>query len=101
MLAAASPPPPVHRVADISPEQQQAGGSWLFQVTVRGSSDMSDTSEKDEVLLARKIVLATGIQGGGEWHVPSVVTDSVPKVGGCDGVMMVCTEDDSSAPDVS
>ncbi|WP_151736204.1 FAD/NAD(P)-binding protein ['Paenibacillus yunnanensis' Narsing Rao et al. 2020] len=30
-------------------------------------------------LLARKVVLATGIQGGGEWHVPALVADHVPK----------------------
>jgi FAD-dependent urate hydroxylase len=30
-------------------------------------------------LLARKVILATGIQGGGEWHVPSIVSDNLPK----------------------
>lgn len=29
-------------------------------------------------LLARKVVLATGIQGGGEWHVPDFVKASLP-----------------------
>ena len=29
-------------------------------------------------ILARKVVLATGIQGGGEWHVPRFVADAVP-----------------------
>ena len=29
-------------------------------------------------LLARKVVLATGIQGGGEWHVPAFVSDALP-----------------------
>lgn len=28
---------------------------------------------------ARKIVLATGIQGGGEWHVPSFIARSIPR----------------------
>jgi cation diffusion facilitator CzcD-associated flavoprotein CzcO len=32
-----------------------------------------------EELLARKVILATGIQGGGEWHVPPMVSDSLPK----------------------
>ncbi|MEN1985199.1 NAD(P)/FAD-dependent oxidoreductase [Paenibacillus hubeiensis] len=32
-----------------------------------------------EVLLARKVVLATGIQGGGGWHVPPMIADSLPK----------------------
>ncbi|CDN44748.1 hypothetical protein BN871_FM_00080 [Paenibacillus sp. P22] len=30
-------------------------------------------------LLARKVVLATGIQGGGEWHVPGIVADNVSR----------------------
>ncbi|MFA5968823.1 MAG: NAD(P)/FAD-dependent oxidoreductase [Sphingomonas sp.] len=30
-------------------------------------------------LLARKVVLATGIQGGGEWHVPAMVADALPR----------------------
>ncbi len=29
------------------------------------------------VTLARKVVLATGIQGGGEWHTPAVVRDNL------------------------
>lgn len=32
-----------------------------------------------ESLLARKVVLATGIQGGGEWHVPSLIKSKVPR----------------------
>ncbi|ASS69068.1 MULTISPECIES: NAD(P)/FAD-dependent oxidoreductase [unclassified Paenibacillus] len=30
-------------------------------------------------LLARKVILATGIQGGGEWHVPGIVADNVSR----------------------
>ncbi|QJC51707.1 NAD(P)/FAD-dependent oxidoreductase [Paenibacillus albicereus] len=30
-------------------------------------------------LLARKVILATGIQGGGEWHVPPLVSRQVPR----------------------
>jgi cation diffusion facilitator CzcD-associated flavoprotein CzcO len=30
-------------------------------------------------LLARKVVLATGIQGGGEWHVPAMVREGLPR----------------------
>ncbi|MUT64606.1 FAD/NAD(P)-binding protein [Paenibacillus sp. NEAU-GSW1] len=29
---------------------------------------------REEPLLARKVVLATGIQGGGEWHVPPMIS---------------------------
>ena len=30
-------------------------------------------------LLTRKVVLATGIQGGGEWHLPDFITSALPK----------------------
>ncbi|MTT31134.1 SidA/IucD/PvdA family monooxygenase [Terrilactibacillus sp. BCM23-1] len=30
-------------------------------------------------LLARKVVLATGIQGGGEWHVPALISEKCPR----------------------
>lgn len=30
-------------------------------------------------LLARKVVLATGIQGGGEWHVPAMIREALPR----------------------
>jgi len=30
-------------------------------------------------LLARKVVLATGIQGGGEWHVPPMIAEALPR----------------------
>jgi FAD-dependent urate hydroxylase len=33
----------------------------------------------DEVLLARKVILATGIQGGGEWHTPAMISDALPR----------------------
>lgn len=29
-------------------------------------------------VIARKVVLATGIQGGGEWHVPAMVREALP-----------------------
>ena len=34
--------------------------------------------ESGESLLARKVVLATGIQGGGEWHAPDFITKALP-----------------------
>jgi FAD-dependent urate hydroxylase len=30
-------------------------------------------------LLARKVILATGIQGGGEWHVPPMIANVLPR----------------------
>lgn len=35
--------------------------------------------EGHEPMLARKVVLATGIQGGGEWHVPPIFTQNVAR----------------------
>ncbi|HEX7872539.1 MAG TPA: NAD(P)/FAD-dependent oxidoreductase [Sphingobium sp.] len=43
-------------------------GGGLFRVHV----------EDGAPILSRKVVLATGIQGGGEWHVPSFVRDALP-----------------------
>ncbi|MFJ8247545.1 NAD(P)-binding domain-containing protein [Peribacillus asahii] len=31
------------------------------------------------LLLARKVILATGIQGGGEWHVPPMISEKLPR----------------------
>ncbi|KGA98190.1 monooxygenase [Alkalihalobacillus alcalophilus ATCC 27647 = CGMCC 1.3604] len=30
-------------------------------------------------VLARKVVLATGIQGGGQWHIPAMITENLPQ----------------------
>jgi cation diffusion facilitator CzcD-associated flavoprotein CzcO len=34
--------------------------------------------ESGQVLLARKVILATGIQGGGQWAVPKIVSENLP-----------------------
>lgn len=34
---------------------------------------------KSKTIIARKVVLATGIQGGGEWHVPDFIKKELPK----------------------
>jgi cation diffusion facilitator CzcD-associated flavoprotein CzcO len=44
----------------------------LFRLNVSGEGAKGS-------LLARKVVLATGIQGGGEWHMPSFITSALPK----------------------
>jgi hypothetical protein len=33
----------------------------------------------EQILLARKVILATGIQGGGEWYVPPMIREKLPK----------------------
>jgi len=42
---------------------------WLLPCTSATTS---------EVLKARRVVLATGIEGSGRWHVPSMIRDSLP-----------------------
>jgi len=32
----------------------------------------------ENTLLTRKVILATGIQGGGEWHVPALIAEKLP-----------------------
>jgi cation diffusion facilitator CzcD-associated flavoprotein CzcO len=44
----------------------------LFRLQVSGAAAKGS-------ILARKVVLATGIQGGGEWHMPSFITSALPK----------------------
>ncbi len=44
----------------------------LFRLHLSGSNTSSNE------ILARKVILATGIQGGGEWHVPPLVKDTLP-----------------------
>lgn len=51
------------RVEAIAPVEQ-----GLFRLDVAGG----------EAVLARKVVLATGIQGGGQWHVPAFVREALP-----------------------
>ena len=47
---------------------------------VNGIYDLSiEGPNGPSVLRARNVVLATGIQGGGEWHTPSFIKDSLPK----------------------
>lgn len=45
----------------------------IHKLHIEGSGAPSD------FLLARKVILATGIQGGGEWHVPEMISEKVPR----------------------
>jgi cation diffusion facilitator CzcD-associated flavoprotein CzcO len=56
------------RVDLIEPTEPQ-----LFRLTVSGAG-----APRQGFVLARKVVLATGIQGGGEWHVPRFIADVLP-----------------------
>ncbi len=49
----------------------EPGGNGLYRLHVTGGSA--------GILLARTVVLATGIQGGGGWYVPAMIRDRLPK----------------------
>lgn len=49
-------------------ERIEPAGAGVFRLLLAGG----------EQVLARKVVLATGIQGGGEWHVPPQVSEALP-----------------------
>ncbi|WP_028595070.1 flavin-containing monooxygenase [Paenibacillus assamensis] len=48
-------------------------GDDVYRLHVEGAGASS------QPLLARKVILATGIQGGGEWHVPSIISATLPR----------------------
>ena len=66
------------KVTAITPEDG-SGGIFRIEVASTAAADNDGSSNSSSVLYARKVVLATGIQGGGEWHVPAIVRDSVEK----------------------
>lgn len=47
----------------------EPAGEDVYRLHIEGAGASSNT------LLARKVILATGIQGGGEWHVPSMISE--------------------------
>lgn len=53
---------------DAKVERIERAGAGGFRLSLADGSEV----------LARKVVLATGIQGGGEWHVPALVREAVP-----------------------
>ena len=55
------------RLTEISPRE-----NGVYSLTVEGPNGTN-------VLKARNVVLATGIQGGGEWHTPDFIKQSLPK----------------------
>ena len=54
-------------VGDIEP---RADGLLAVHATIGGAA---------QTLLARKVVLATGIEGSGRWFVPPIITEAVPR----------------------
>lgn len=54
----------------IEPEPDETG---IHRLHITGAGTQA------KQLLARKVILATGIQGGGEWHVPALIAENIPK----------------------
>ncbi|MCW3837404.1 NAD(P)-binding domain-containing protein [Sphingomonas canadensis] len=59
---------PVRNEARVSLVEPLGGGTG-FRVHLEGG----------DPLLARKVILATGIQGGGDWHTPGFIRDALPR----------------------
>lgn len=51
----------------------EPAGEDVYRLHIEGAGAPSNT------LLARKVILATGIQGGGEWHVPPMISETLPR----------------------
>lgn len=67
------------------PAGAQDGGGVAETLSTGGQTAAAETvpaagqAGAPETILARKVVLATGIQGGGEWHVPRSIAERLPK----------------------
>lgn len=62
---------------DVRVERVEPQGSGLFSLLLSGPE--GGEAGRGGVLLARKVVFATGIQGGGEWHVPADIAARLPR----------------------
>lgn len=51
----------------------EPAGGGVHRLHIEGAGAPSDQ------LLARKVILATGIQGGGEWYVPPMIAKKLPR----------------------
>ncbi|WP_340026800.1 NAD(P)/FAD-dependent oxidoreductase [Paenibacillus sp. FSL K6-1096] len=51
----------------------EPGGDGVYRLQVAGAGAPPGP------LLARKVILATGIQGGGRWHVPEMIAGGLPE----------------------
>jgi len=54
-------------------EPVQVDGTWMYRAPLTGPDGRTET------VVARKVVMATGIEGSGRWEVPPQVRDGVPR----------------------
>lgn len=62
---------PVRNGAKVERVEPLAGGGFRLIIAGAGAPARG-------YMLARKVIFATGIQGGGEWHVPPLISDNLP-----------------------
>ena len=54
-------------------------GALRYDATLRQFLVPCQTAEGERTLRARRVVLATGIEGSGEWRVPTAISDALPR----------------------
>lgn len=59
-------------INEVKLKQIDPAEEGIYRLHIEGAGAPSGT------LLARKVILATGIQGGGEWHVPPMISEKLP-----------------------
>lgn len=59
-------------VSNVVPEDK------FFRMELNRFDDRGEVSARD-VVYARRVVIATGIDGGGAWHVPTFISSALPK----------------------
>lgn len=59
-------------INDVKLQLVEPSEEGIHRLHIEGAGSLSHN------LLARKVILATGIQGGGEWHVPPMISEKLP-----------------------
>lgn len=54
-------------------------GCWEIPCTSTATSQDGERDEAGDTLHARRVVLATGIEGSGQWHIPPMIRDHLPE----------------------
>jgi len=67
---------PVQNLAEVS---SITPNGEVFQLDITRLGIESPVKQDAEFVLARRVVLATGVDGGGAWHVPGFISSSLPK----------------------
>jgi hypothetical protein len=66
-------------LALVSPRAEPAGAQRGQSHAIAADGVHRVALADGDTVLARKVVLATGIQGGGEWHTPAMIRENLPR----------------------